>query len=39
MSSEKNSFVPRGAFAFFGLLLILCALIWLGIFDILISRA
>jgi hypothetical protein len=37
MSDER--FIPRGAIAFFILLLLLCAAIWFGIYFLMLDRA
>ena len=35
---ENEKFIPKGAIAFFVLLMILCALIWYGIYYIALTR-
>ncbi|HRH60836.1 MAG TPA: hypothetical protein PL045_09725 [Chitinophagaceae bacterium] len=35
---ESEKFIPKGAIAFFVLLMILCALIWYGIYYIALTR-
>lgn len=41
MSTELNEekFKPKGAIAFFVLLIVLCLVIWFGIYAIMISRS
>ncbi len=37
-SSNEEKFIPKGAMAFLILLLILCAIIWFGIYFLMLSR-
>jgi len=36
---SEESFTPKGAFAFFGAVLSVMALIWLGVYFLMIQRA
>ncbi len=37
--STDEKFIPKGAIAFFVLLVLLCLVIWFGIYYIMISRS
>jgi hypothetical protein len=37
-TSPEEKFVPKGAMAFFALLVILCLVIWFGIYFLMIGR-
>ena len=36
---EQNKFVPKGAMAFFAVLIILCMVIWFGIYFLMLQRS
>ena len=36
---SEEKFIPKGAIAFFMLLIVLCAVIWFGVYFIMLSRA
>lgn len=38
-TDDSKPFIPRGAIAFFILLLLLCGVIWFGIYYIMLQRA
>lgn len=37
--TTEEKFIPKGAIAFFILLILLCLIIWFGIYYIMISRS
>ncbi len=37
--NTEEKFIPKGAIAFFVLLILLCLVIWFGIYYIMISRS
>ena len=39
VNEQEIKFVPKGAIAFFILLIILCLIIWFGIYYIMLSRS
>lgn len=37
-SNEEEKFIPKGAIAFFVLLILLCLVIWFGIYFLMLQR-
>jgi hypothetical protein len=35
---EEEKFIPRGAIAFFIVLLVVCAIIWFGVYFLMLER-